>query len=145
MSRLSRPTVAVALAGGLAWVTKAIAITVLDSSFEPLESPLFVLGLVLTVSAAFLLAHDLTTRFGGVRRAATTFLVGVVICGLGMGLMNLADRLSAAWYDGDNLGIGMESGVFALGFAWVLVALGGLRRGPGQVLVPVEMEPSARV
>ncbi len=76
MSILIRsPTLAAGL-GGLLWLVKAVVITARDGSFDPLESAMFVTGLLAIVVAAVLWTAVAARHLRGAARVAVA-IVGV--------------------------------------------------------------------
>ena len=77
MNSLRRPTILAAGLGGLLWTVKALVITANDGYFDPLESFVFIAGLLSLNAAAVLLGIDVTRRLGGIRRAAAALAAAV--------------------------------------------------------------------
>ena len=117
---------AAAAAGGLLWVIKFTVIALRDDSFEPLESVVFVGGLVGIILGTVALAA-LVAR----REARWLVLLVVVAAALGSFLLQIGvQALVNAAVDADNLGISEEVGVLFVGALWLAVGVALTRRSP---------------
>jgi drug/metabolite transporter (DMT)-like permease len=119
---------AAAVAGGLLWVIKFTVIALRDDSFEPLESVVFVCGLVGIILGTVALA-TLVAR----RESPWLALLVVVGAALASFLLQIGvQALVNAAADADNLGISEEVGVLFVGALWLAVGLALTRRSPPQ-------------
>ena len=117
---------AAAVAGGLLWVIKFTVIALRDDSFEPLESVVFVCGLVGIILGTVALA-TLVAR----RESPWLALLVVVGAALASFLLQIGvQALVNAAVDADNLGISEEVGVLFVGALWLAVGLALTRRSP---------------
>jgi drug/metabolite transporter (DMT)-like permease len=117
---------AAAVAGGLLWVIKFTVIALRDDSFEPLESIVFVGGLVGIILGTIALAA-LVAR----RESRWLVLLVVVAAALGSFLLQIGiQALVNAAVDADNLGISEEVGVLFVGALWLAVGVALTRRSP---------------
>ena len=117
---------AAAVAGGLLWVIKFTVIVLRDDSFEPLESIVFVGGLVGIILGTIALAA-LVAR----RESRWLVLLVVVAAALGSFLLQIGiQALVNAAVDADNLGISEEVGVLFVGALWLAVGVALTRRSP---------------
>ena len=117
---------AAAVAGGLLWVIKFTVIALRDDSFEPLESVVFVCGLVGIILGTVALATLVA------RRESPWFALLVVVgAALASFLLQIGvQALVNAAVDADNLGISEEVGVLFVGALWLAVGLALTRRSP---------------
>jgi hypothetical protein len=141
MFNLPRITIAIAGLGGLLWTVKALVITALDGSFDPLESVVFIGGLLLLTTAAVLVAAHLAgRRFRGVARAAATLAgaVGLVAATL---LLESVGKAVVGLAPGDNLGLEEEGGILVCGLAWLSLAIAAHR---GAAAAPAPAPAPAR-
>jgi hypothetical protein len=122
MHSLSRFTILAAGLGGLLWTVKALVITANDGSFDPLESYVFIGGLLALVSASVLLGIDLTRRLRGVRRAGAAIAVAVAAVAVTLLVEALGKAVVAAAASGSNLGLEQEGGILCCGLAWLALA-----------------------
>jgi hypothetical protein len=122
MNSLSRLTILAAGLGGLLWTVKALVITANDGSFDPLEGVFFIGGLLALLSAAMLLAADVTRRLGGVRRAGAAIAVAAAAIAATLMLEVLGKNAVAALASGDNVGLEQEGGILCCGLAWLALA-----------------------
>ena len=131
-----------AVAGGLLWILKFAVIALRDDSFEPLESVVFVGGLVGIILGTVALAAL-------VARRESRWLALLLVVGAALGTLLLQIGVQAlvnAAVDADNLGISEEVGVLFVGALWLAVGValtrrprparrprenGGARRAPG--------------
>ena len=117
---------AAGVAGGLLWVIKFTVIALRDDSFEPLESIVFVGGLVGIILGTIALAA-LVAR----RESRWLVLLVVVAAALGSFLLQIGvQALVNAAVDADNLGISEEVGVLFVGALWLAVGVALTRRSP---------------
>jgi hypothetical protein len=115
-----------AVAGGLLWILKFAVIALRDDSFEPLESVVFVGGLVGIILGTVALAALVARRES--RWLALLLVVGAA---LGTFLLQIgAQALVNAAVDADNLGISEEVGVLLVGALWLAVGVALTRRSP---------------
>jgi hypothetical protein len=124
-SRLIRWSALAVAIGGLAWMVKAAVIALRESSFEPLESVVFVGGLVAQVAGGAGLAAYVARRASGAAARAGIFLA--VFAGLSIGSVLLsagAEAVVDRVYEGRNQGLDEEAGIFVAGAAWL--AIGGV-------------------
>jgi drug/metabolite transporter (DMT)-like permease len=115
-----------AVAGGLLWILKFAVIALRDDSFEPLESVVFVGGLVGIILGTVALAALVARRES--RWLALLLVVGAA---LGTFLLQIGvQALANAAVDADNLGISEEVGVLLVGALWLAVGVALTRRSP---------------
>jgi hypothetical protein len=124
----SRSVASVACAAaGLLLVADTLVITVLDRSFDPLDSVLFLSGLLAMLVG--LVAAGLAVAEG--RRPRWAWALGAFV-GLSavLGLVSdLGDRLARATYTGSNLGLRTEWSFFLVGVQLLVLAAAVARRG----------------
>jgi hypothetical protein len=131
--RTRTSAVLLAWIGGLAWVVDVGVIIAINDSFDPLDSILFVGGLVCLAGMAVLVGALATRGLVGFRRAlvaAGIALAVVVVLGL---LSTVFDAASHALYHGDNRGLHEECGILSIALG-ALVIGSLLRRPPRRAL-----------
>jgi hypothetical protein len=117
LSRLRSTAAIAALLGGALWLIDVAVIIAIDDSFDPLDTLLFVGGLLAIGVAAGLVAALAGARYDGARRvlAAVATFVGLVVV---LTLVSAAgDALSHAVYSGGNRGLHGEIGILAIALA----------------------------
>jgi hypothetical protein len=113
--------------GGLLWTAKALVIAVRDGSFEPLESAVFIGGLLGILIGAVLFAIVFARRYRGVARvAAATGAVAALVLAT-----SLVERIGVTHVGGvapgGNLGLEQEGGILLVGLAWLAVVTASRR------------------
>jgi hypothetical protein len=113
-------------AGGLLLVADTLLITVLDRSFDPLDSALFLCGLVAMLVG--LVAAGVALTEG--RRPRWAWALGAfVLLSAVLGLVSdLGDRVARAAYTGSNLGLRTEWSFFLVGAQLLVLAAVVARR-----------------
>jgi hypothetical protein len=122
MFSLARLTSTVAAIGGLLWTVKAVVITARDGSFDPLESFVFIGGLLALLAASVLAAMLVTARFRGAARAAAAAGAAVGLVAVTLALTEVGQVLVASVAPGGNLGLEEEGGILLAGLTWLFVA-----------------------
>jgi hypothetical protein len=122
MNSLSRITILAAGLGGLLWTAKAIVITANDGPFDPLESVVFIGGLLSLLSASVLVGMDVTRRVRGIRRAGAVIGIAVAAVAASLAIEGLGKGAVAALASGSNLGLEQEGGILICGLAWLALA-----------------------
>jgi hypothetical protein len=111
-----------ALAAGAAWIVDVAVITAIDNSFDPLDSILFLGGLVCLVATGVLVGTLASRRFTGARRVliaagvALSLMAGLVLVSV------VVDAASHELYHGSNRGLHNECGIFAIGLGALTIA-----------------------
>jgi hypothetical protein len=118
----TRIAATVAGLGGLCWTVKALVITALDSSFDPLEGVFFIGGLLALLAAALLTAPLLTKRLRGLARVAATAGAAAGLVAATFAVTVAGQALVAAIAPGSNLGLEEEGGILLAGLAWLFAA-----------------------
>jgi hypothetical protein len=129
MSTANRVAAVAAVAAALLWAAKAIAIWIaggLDES--PLESPLFVLGLLAIVIAYVALGVALAQG----RSTLVAILAGVGGFVVGAAVALVSDALARAMLPDSTGWVEGEAGLWLSAGLTVMFALGWLLRGPGR-------------
>ena len=120
-SRSLRATIALAYGSGAALVVDTVTIAVINRSFDPLDSALFLIGFVgmlLTVAA---LALYLTRNRQGLRRVATALGTYIAV-GLTLGLISFTfDQFGRHVFSANNKGLHGEWSFFSIGVALLLI------------------------
>jgi hypothetical protein len=120
--RLRAAAVLAALIGGIAWVVDTTVIAVIDDSFDPLDSILFLSGLAALVVMGGSIGALVGRRSAGVRRVLVAAGVALALVA-GLTVVSIAaDALSHALYHGGNRGLHEECGIFAIGVAALTLA-----------------------
>jgi hypothetical protein len=133
-TRLLTSRVASAACGvaGVLLVSDTVVITVLDRSFDPIDSVLFLGGLVVMlvglVATAVALTAGRRPRWG---RALGALVLLVAVLGV---VSDLGDRLARAVYTGSNLGLRTEWSFFLVGVQLLVLAVLVARRQQGQLV-----------
>ena len=122
MNTLRTPTLIAAGLGGLLWTVKVLVITAGDASFDPLESYVFIGGLLAILTAAVLVAIDVTRQRRGLVRVAAAAATAIGIVAGMLVLESLGKAAVAALASGDNLGLEQEGGILCCGLAWLAFA-----------------------
>jgi hypothetical protein len=108
--------------GGLLWTVKALVITARDGHFDPLESVVFIGGLLSLLAASVLVAVLLTARRRGLARAAATAVASAGLVAGTLVITFAGQALVAAVTPGANTGLEEEGGILLAGLAWLVVA-----------------------
>jgi hypothetical protein len=137
MLTLTRPTRIAAGIGGALWTLKALVITANDGSFDPLESVVFIGGVLALTTAAVILGFHLTRGAGRLARvpAAAGVAIGLVVATLL--LESLGKYVVGGIAPGDNLGLEAEGGILCCGLVWLAIArlsASGRRAAPPRVV-----------
>lgn len=140
MQTIPRSAALAATVGGAAWAIKFVVITARDGSFEPIESIVFLVGLLGLVATAVLVAVHLTRRLRPVPRAAASAALTVVALAAAGTVLTLVAALVARLYDGGNQGIEQEAGILAVALG--LLALGAGRPRAGRSAAGLATRPS---
>lgn len=122
MFSLPSPAILAAATGGLLWTFKVAVITARDGSFDPLESWVFIGGLLALAAAAVLVALHLTRRLRGVARVAVTIVAALGLIAATLVLESIGKALVGGLSDGGNLGLEEEGGILLAGLTWLAVA-----------------------
>ena len=123
MSSLTRTATLAAGLGGLLWLVKALVITARDGSFDPLESAVFIGGLLTLVAATILWSFAASRHFRGAARVAVMIAGVPVLVSLTLLVEQIGKTLVAGIAPGDNLGLEQEGGILLAALAWLAVAL----------------------
>lgn len=134
MLTLDRPATIAAATVGVLWTTKVAVITARDGSFDPLESWVFVGGLLGLVAACILLARCVTRRLRGPARVLATVGAALAAFAVSLLLETVGKAVIAGASSGSNLGLEQEGGILTVGLAWLALAVVALtaRRGPAR-------------
>lgn len=122
MLTLSRSATTAAATGGLLWTVKVAVITARDGSFDPLESWVFIGGLLALLAASVLVAVDMSRRLRGVARIAAAVVGALALVAATIALEGIGKSLVAGLSDGSNIGLEEEGGILLAGLAWLAVA-----------------------
>jgi len=114
----------IAFAAGWAWIAKFAIVTVRDAGFEPLESIVYLLGLLAPIAGATAYAALRGWRLVLAIPLAMGALVATVAAGA------IVQELFVSVYSGANLGGTEEVGLLVTGAAWVVAGLALRARGP---------------
>jgi hypothetical protein len=126
MHTITRSAAVLATVAGAAWTVKFAVITARDGSFDPLESYVFILGLLGQIAAAALIAWQLTRALSGLARAGAAAAATLGIAAAAIAVQAAVAALVAARYDGGNLGIEQEAGILAIGLVWLALGVTAL-------------------
>jgi uncharacterized membrane protein len=127
MTNLTRSATIAAAAGGSLWTFKALVITARDGSFDPLESVVFIGGLLCILTATVLFAIVLSRRARGVARVGVGIAAGVGLFTLALLTEFAGKELVAGLASGNNLGLEEEGGILCVGLLWLALAAANLR------------------
>ena len=130
MLSLTRPALIAAGAAGLLWTAKVAVITARDGSFDPLESYVFIGGLLAIVAASVLVPLSVTRGLAGLRRAAAVVAGAVLLFAATVALEAAGKALVGGPYSGGNLGIEQEAGILFAGLGWLALAAAAARARP---------------
>jgi hypothetical protein len=122
MLTLSRSATIAAATGGLLWTVKVAVITARDGSFDPLESWVFIPGLLALLAAAVLVAVDMSRHLRGVARIAAAVVGALALVAATLALEGIGKSLVAGLSNGTNIGLEEEGGILFAGLAWLAVA-----------------------
>lgn len=122
MLTLSRSATTAAATGGLLWTVKVAVITARDGSFDPLESWVFIGGLLALLAAAVLVAVDMSRRLRGVARIAAAVVGALALVAATIALEGIGKSLVAGLSNGTNIGLEEEGGILLAGLFWLAVA-----------------------
>ena len=136
MLSLNRPTIIAAGLGGGLWTAKAIGITINDGSIDPLESVLFIGGLLALVAAMVLAALHLTRRLKPLARVPAAIGAAVALFAVTILLEAVGNATIGGVATGDNLGLEEEGGILLCGLAWLALAVTAARSGERRHAVP---------
>lgn len=117
-----------AVVGGLLWIVKFAVIALRDDNFEPLESVVFLGGLVGMIVGAVGVAALVARRESPWPRVGL-FLLLFVAAGVGSFLLQIGVQAAVnAAVDADNVGISEEAGILFIGVLWLGVGVALTRR-----------------
>lgn len=119
MFTFPRTTTALAITGGLLWTIKVGVITARDASFDPLESWVFIGGLLAILTAAVFVAMHLTRALRGIARAAGALGATIALIGATLALEAIGAAVVGGLHGGGNLGLENEGGILFAGLAWL--------------------------
>lgn len=125
-----------ALAGGMALIADSITVTIINRSFDPIDSILFLTGLACTLGTGIALAVQISTRRHGPMRlllAVGCFLAFAVILG---GIATACDEFGRHTFPATDKGLHGEWSFFSIGICLTLLAWRlptTQRRGASQV------------
>ena len=123
MPNLSRSTRIAAGTAGVLWTFKVAVITARDASFDPLESYVFIGGLLAALTAAVLVARDLTRHLHGIARLGAAIAGAVALVAATLVLEAIGKAVIGGAHGGGNLGLEEEGGILLAGLAWLAVAV----------------------
>lgn len=111
------------MVGGLLWVVKFAVIALRDDNFEPLESVVFLGGLVGIIVGAVGVAA-LVARRESPWPPVALFLLLFVAAAVGSFLLQIGVQAAVnAAVDADNVGVSEEAGILCVGVLWLAVGL----------------------
>jgi hypothetical protein len=141
-ARSLRATIALAYVSGAALIIDTVTIAVINRSFDPLDSALFLVGFAGMLLTTLALSLFLTRTRTGVNRAITA--VGIFLAvGIALGVISFAfDQFGRHVFSAGNKGLHGEWSFFSIGVA--LVVIGGWAQRRETVGSTPETGPAGR-
>ncbi len=120
--RTARTTAALALVAGFALVVDTVTIAVINRSFDPLDSILFLTGFVGMLATCVALAVQHSAGQRGARRAAYGAAIFAVVA-IGLGAISfVCDEFGRHAFAASNKGLHGEWSFFSIGISLLVVA-----------------------